>query len=55
MKISGSKLKKLNSVKITNDIFARVSKYTVNKKVSCVNVNFNDILEKNKDEIKKDQ
>ena len=55
MKITGSKLKKLNTVKITNDIFTRVSSNTINKKDSSVNVNFNDILEKNKDEIKKDQ
>lgn len=50
MNITGSKMKKSQTIKITNHIFARVSSNNITKKVSSVNVNFNDILEKNKDE-----
>lgn len=56
MKITSAKaLRKVNSVKINNHIFARVSSNSILKKNSSVNVNLNEILDKNKDEIKKDQ
>ena len=54
IKITGSKLKKSQTAKITNHVFARVSSNTLTKKVLSENLNFNDILERNKDDFKKD-
>jgi len=53
MKITGSRMKKSITDKTTNHIFARVSSNTITKKVLTENMNLNDILEKNKDDVKK--
>jgi len=50
LKITSSKMKNSQTSKITNHIFARVSNGT--KTYSSKNLNLNEILEKNKDEIK---
>ena len=48
MKITSSKLKKSQTAKITNNVFARVSSKRITKKQSSIVFNLNEELEKNK-------